>query len=205
MPNLRCASTTLIGVTTALLATGFLTIPAHAHVTVDMGSGLADGFWHPLTGFDHLLAMISVGIWGAELGAPAIWLLPIAFPLIMACGGALGVVGVPLPGGELLIALSVVVLGALVASARRLPIWAALTIVGVFAVAHGHAHGVELPRTADALAFTIGFVVATGLLHLTGISIGVLARWPRGIIVIRACGCAVAAAGCYFVYGYASA
>ena len=199
------ASTTLIGVTTALLATGFLTIPAYAHVTGGMGSGLADGFWHPLTGFDHLLAMVSVGIWGAELGAPAIWLLPIAFPLIMACGGALGVVGVPLPGGELLIALSVVVLGTLVASARRLPIWAALTIVGVFAIAHGHAHGVELPGTADALAFTIGFVVATGLLHLTGISIGVLTRWPRGASVIRVCGCAVAIAGGYFVYAYASA
>ena len=80
-----------------------------------------------------------------------------------------------------------------------------MTIVGVFAIAHGHAHGVELPRTADALAFTIGFVVATGSLHLTGISIGVLARWPRGVIVIRVCGCAVAVAGCYFVYGYASA
>jgi urease accessory protein len=139
-----------------------------------MGSGLADGFWHPLTGLDHLLAMVSG------------WLLPIAFPLIMACGAALGVVGVPFPGGELLIALSVAVLGTLVASARRLPIWAALTIVGVFAVAHGHAHGVELPRTADALAFTIGFVLATGLLHLTGIVIGLLARGPRGIVVIRA-------------------
>lgn len=198
-------STRLIGGTTALLVTGLLTIPAHAHVTVSMGGGLAEGFWHPLTGFDHLLAMLSVGIWGAELGAPAIWLLPIAFPLIMACGGALGVVGAPLPEGELLVALSVVVLGTLVASARRLPIWAALTIVGVFAIAHGHAHGVELPGTADALAFTIGFVVATGLLHLTGISIGVLARWPRGAIAIRICGCVVAVAGCYFVYGYVSA
>jgi len=168
-----------------------------------MGNGLGDGFLHPLTGFDHLLAMVSVGIWGAELGVPAIWLLPIAFPLVMAFGGALGVVGVPLPAGELLIALSVVVLGALVASARRLPIWAALAIVGVFAIAHGHAHGAELPHTANALAFTIGFVVATGLLHLTGIAIGVLARWPRGVIVIRVCGCAVTVAGCYFVYGYA--
>jgi len=201
--NLRRTSTTLIGVTTGLLATGLLTTSAHAHLTVGMGSGLADGFLHPLTGFDHLLAMVSVGIWGAELGVPAIWLLPIAFPLIMACGGAVGVVGVPLPGGELLIALSVVVLGLLVASARRLPIWAALTIVGVFAIAHGHAHGVELPGTADALAFTIGFVVATGLLHLTGILIGVLARWPHGVIAIRAIGCAVAVAGCYFLYGYA--
>ena len=84
-------------------------------------------------------------------------------------------------------------------------LWAALTIVGVFAIAHGHAHGVELPGTADALAFTIGFVVATGLLHLTGILIGVLARWPHGVIAIRVVGCMVAIAGFYFVYGYASA
>jgi urease accessory protein len=154
-------------------------------------------------GFDHLLAMVSVGIWGAELGVPALWLLPIAFPLIMALGGALGVIGMPLPAGELLIALSVVVLGLLVASAQRLPIWAALAIVGVFAVAHGHAHGAELPRAANALAFTVGFVLATGLLHLVGIVIGLLAGWPKGAIVIRAGGGAIAAAGCYFVYGYA--
>jgi hypothetical protein len=124
--DLRCATTIPIGSATVLTATGLLTNPAHAHVTVRMGSGLADGFLHPLNGFDHLLAMVSVGIWGAELGVPAVWLLPIAFPLIMAFGGALGVVGVPLPGGELLITLSVVVLGVLVASARRLPIWTAL-------------------------------------------------------------------------------
>jgi urease accessory protein len=81
----------------------------------------------------------------------------------------------------------------------------ALIIVGVFAVAHGHAHGVELPIAADALAFTVGFVLATGLLHLAGIGIGVLTRWPSGSIGIRICGCAVAVAGCYFVYGYAGA
>jgi urease accessory protein len=200
---LRLEATILIRVTAAATAAALLATPAHAHVAADMGSGLSAGFLHPLTGFDHLLAMVSVGIWGAELGAPAIWLLPIAFPLVMALGGALGVIGMPLPAGELLIALSVVVLGSLVASARRVPLWTALVIVGVFAVAHGHAHGVELPRTADALDFTIGFVVATGLLHLTGIVIGLLTRWPRGVIAIRVCGCAVAAAGCYFIYGYA--
>jgi urease accessory protein len=179
--------------------------PALAHTAGDTAGGFATGFMHPPSGLDHLLAMVSVGIWGAELGAPAIWLLPIAFPLIMAVGGALGVIGVPLPAGELLIALSVVVLGSLVAMARRLPLAAALAIVGVFAIAHGHAHGAELPGAADALAYTVGFVLATGLLHLAGIGIGVLARWPSGIVAIRACGCAVALAGCYFVYGYAGA
>jgi urease accessory protein len=192
----------------AVLAVAILALsaghPALAHTVTGTAAGFGAGFLHPLSGLDHLLAMVSVGIWGAELGMPAIWLLPIAFPLIMAVGGTLGVIGVPLPGGELLIAISVVVLGMLVASARRVPIAAALAIVGVFAVAHGHAHGVELPGSADALAFTVGFVLATGLLHLAGIAIGVLARWPSGIVAIRACGCAVAVAGCYFVLGHAA-
>jgi len=180
------------------------TSPALAH-SVGSVAGFTAGFLHPPSGFDHLLAMVSVGIWGAELGPPAIWLLPIAFPLMMALGGALGVVGIPLPAGELVIALSVVTLGALVAWARRLSISVAVAVVGVFALAHGHAHGVELPGAADALAFTIGFVVSTGLLHLAGIAIGVLARWRSGMLAIRACGCTFALVGCYFVYGYVGA
>lgn len=179
--------------------------PASAHSVGASAAGFGAGFLHPLTGLDHLLAMVSVGIWGAELGMPAIWLLPIAFPLIMAVGGALGVIGLPLPAGELLIALSVVVLGMMIAWARRPPLWAALTIVGVFAVAHGHAHGVELPVAADALAFTVGFVVATGLLHLAGIAIGLVTRWQSGVVAVRSCGWCVALAGCYFVYGYGGA
>ena len=190
----------------AILALAMLAAePASAHSVGGGAVGFGAGFLHPLSGLDHLLAMVSVGIWGAELGAPAIWLLPIAFPLIMAIGGALGVIGVPLPYGELLIALSVVVLGALVATVRRVPVAAALAIVGVFAIAHGHAHGVELPAAADAVAFTVGFVLATGLLHLAGIGIGLLTRWSGGVVAIRSCGCAVAVAGCYFVYGYAGA
>ena len=189
----------------AILATVALnTSPALAH-SVGSVAGFTAGFLHPPSGFDHLLAMVSVGIWGAELGPPAIWLLPIAFPLMMALGGALGVVGIPLPAGELVIALSVVTLGALVAWARRLSISVAVAVVGVFALAHGHAHGVELPGAADALAFTIGFVVSTGLLHLTGIAIGVLARWRSGMLTIRACGFTCALVGCYFVYGYVGA
>jgi urease accessory protein len=179
--------------------------PALAHTAGNSAAGFAAGFLHPPSGLDHLLAMVSVGIWGAELGAPAIWLLPIVFPLIMAVGGAAGVIGVPLPAGELLIALSVVVLGILVASARKVPVALALVIVAVFAVAHGHAHGVELPNSADAIAFTIGFVLATGLLHLAGIAIGLLTQWPSGVRAIRACGVVVALAGCYFVFGHVAA
>jgi urease accessory protein len=182
-----------------------LAAPASAHAVSDSAAGFATGFLHPLSGFDHLLAMVSVGIWGAELGAPAFWLLPIAFPLIMAFGGALGIVGVPLPGSELLVALSVVALGTLVVHGRKLPVAAALAIVGVFAIAHGHAHGAELPNAADALAFTIGFVSATGLLHLAGIGIGSFFRFPVGAVVIRACGLMIAVTGCYFVYTHAGA
>ena len=178
--------------------------PAFAHSVGNSVTGGLAGFVHPLSGPDHMLAMVSVGIWGAELGAPALWLLPIAFPLVMAVGGAAGVIGIPLPAGELLIALSVVVLGAFVASARPVPIWIALAIVGVFAIAHGHAHGTELPNSADALAFTVGFVTATGLLHLTGIGIGLLGRLPRGLLAIRLCGLIVALAGCYLVLGHAA-
>jgi len=123
-------ATILAALVPATIAAG----PALAHSVGNSTAGFTGGFLHPLSGLDHLLAMVSVGIWGAELGAPAIWLFPIAFPLIMAFGGALGIIGVPLPAGELLIALSVVVLGTFVASARQLPITAALAVVGIFAM-----------------------------------------------------------------------
>ena len=185
----------------ALTLAAFASTSVSAHSFANASVGFTAGFLHPPSGLDHLLAMVSVGIWGAELGAPAIWLLPIAFPVIMAIGGALGVLGVPLPEGELLIGLSVAVLGGLVAWAGQVPVAAAFVIVGVFALAHGHAHGVELPRSADAVAFTIGFVLSTGLLHLLGISIGLLNRWPNGLVAIRIGGVLVALAGCYLVYG----
>jgi urease accessory protein len=174
--------------------------PAFAHIGEGVGGGLAAGFTHPLLGPDHLLAMVSVGIWGAQLGTPAIWMLPIGFPLIMAVGGALGVAGIPLPATELLIALSVLTLGLMIARAERLPVAAAFVIVAIFAVAHGHAHGVELPKSADALAFSVGFVVATGMLHATGILIGLLIKWPAGAMAIRCLGSLVALAGAYFIF-----
>ena len=182
--------------------------PALAHTAGVSVAGFAAGFFHPLSGFDHLLAMVSIGIWGAELGVPAIWLLPIAFPLIMAVGGALGIVCMPLPGGELLIAFSVIVLGLAVASAVRVPVWAALLIAGVFAIAHGHAHrgrAAVFGRRAGVHDRQIRATSATGLLHLAGIAIGLSVRWPQGVVAIRTGGAAIAAAGCYFLYQYAGA
>ena len=139
--------------------------------------------------------MVAVGLWGAFLGMPAIWILPVTFPLVMTVGGALGVAGVPLPGVEIGIALSAIVLGAMVAFAARPPIWIAAVIVATFAIFHGHAHGTELPNAADPIAYSLGFVIATGLLHLAGIAIGLVVRWPRGKVLVRACGVVISMAG----------
>ena len=175
--------------------------PALAHTGEDLAGGFASGFAHPIFGIDHVIAMVAVGLWGAFLGAPAIWLLPIIFPLVMAAGGGLGILGVPLPSVETGIALSAVVLGLMVALAARPPLWIAAVIVGAFAIFHGHAHGVEMPTASNALAYALGFVIATGLLHLLGIGFGLLARWPLGSAAIRTAGVIIAVAGGGYLTG----
>ncbi len=145
--------------------------------------------------------MVAVGLWGAFLGAPAIWLLPIVFPLVMALGGVLGILGVPLPAVETGIASSAIVLGLMVALAARPPLWAAAVLVGVFAIFHGYAHGKELPDGANAVAFSAGFVIATGLLHLTGIAFGLAARWPAGRLAVRGAGGVIALVGVAYLGG----
>jgi urease accessory protein len=158
---------------------------------------------HPILGWDHVAAMVAVGLWGAFLGAPGIWLLPVVFPLVMAVGGAMGVAGVPLPAVETGIAASAVVLGIMVALGARPPLWIAAIIVGAFAIFHGHAHGTELPVAADAVSYAVGFVIGTGLLHLAGIALGLTTRWEPGRIVVRATGGAIAVAGLAFLTGVA--
>src|SRR5262244_3572600 len=164
-----------------------MAVPALAHEGSGTG-GFIGGFSHPLLGPDHIVAMVAVGLWGAFLGAPAIWLLPIVFPLVMAFGGVLGILGVPLPGVEIGIAASAIVLGLMVAFAARPPLAVAAVLVGAFAIFHGHAHGTELPIGADAFAFSMGFVMATGTLHLAGIAFGGLSHWPAGRIAVRVAG-----------------
>ena len=161
--------------------------------------GVAGGFLHPILGWDHVIAMVAVGLWGAFLGRPAVWMLPVVFPLVMAFGGALGVVGVPLPGVEIGIAASAIVLGAMVALAARPPLWVAAVVVGAFAIFHGHAHGTELPAAASPIAYSLGFVIATGLLHACGIAISLVTRWQHGARLVRACGAAIAALGVMFL------
>ena len=161
------------------------------------GAGFLDGFLHPLGGLDHVLAMLAVGMWGAQLGAPAIWMLPVAFPMVMALGGAAGIIGVPLPAVEIGITISVLVLGSMIALARRPPLALAALIVAFFAVFHGYAHGTELPGQASAVPYSAGFVIATGLIHLTGIGIGFVIRLPHGRTLLRVGGAAIAAAGLF--------
>jgi urease accessory protein len=173
---------------------------AFAHVEAGRAEGFLAGLHHPVSGFDHVLAMVSVGLWGAQLGMPAMWILPVTFPVVMALGGMLGLLGVPLPGVEIGIAVSALVLGLAVSAAWRPPLWAAAVIVGIFAVFHGHAHGTELPAGASGLAYSLGFVAATGLLHATGIGIGTIHRWPLGQRLLRVGGAAVAAAGAVFLW-----
>lgn len=185
----------LLGVLLTLALQG----PASAHVETGTATGLASGFLHPVTGLDHLVAMVAVGLWGAQLGSPAIWLLPITFPLVMTFGGLLGLAKVGLPFTEQAVALSAVVLGALILLRVRPPLWGAALVVAYFAIFHGYAHGTELPRAADPLAYGAGFVIATGLLHLCGIMVGTLIRWPVGEGIVRACGAAVGGVGCYFL------
>jgi len=174
---------------------------ADAHTGAGISGGFSSGFMHPILGWDHVIAMVAVGIWGAFLGGRAIWILPVTFPLVMAFGGAMGIVGIPIPSVETGIALSAIALGNMVAFAVRPPIWVAALIVGVFAIFHGYAHGAELPNAANPLAYSLGFVLSTGLLHLSGITLGLLVRWPMGKIVVRAIGSMIALAGVGFLTG----
>lgn len=191
-----------IRIAVSAMLLGIAATPTLAHSGSSAG-GFIGGFAHPLFGPDHVVAMVAVGLWGAFLGAPAIWLLPIVFPLVMAVGGAIGMLGIPLPAVETGIAASAVVLGMMVALAAKPPLWVAAVLVGMFAIFHGHAHGTELPAGADAVAYSAGFVIATGLLHLAGIAFGTLARWPAGRFAVRAAGGAIALAGLAFLSGTA--
>lgn len=172
---------------------------AAAHSGTGLAGGFVSGFFHPLTGPDHMLAMVSVGVWGAFLGRPLVYVLPMVFPMMMSVGGAMGMAGVRMPPVELGIAVSVIVLGAMILGAIRAPAIVACAIVAVFALFHGYAHGAELPSAADPIGYTSGFVLATGLLHVVGITIGLVGHHRNGAIALRAAGGVIAAAGLWFL------
>lgn len=175
--------------------------PAAAHVLGGAMGGFGSGFEHPLLGFDHFLAMLAVGLWGAQMGGRPVWTLPSTFPLIMCIGGVVGMLGmVQQPVISLGIALSMIALGGVIAAAWKAPEWAALAIVSVFALFHGYPHGQMAPLAADPAAYTVGFVVATGLIHIVGIVIGLaLGRLYRGFLV-RALGAGIMACGLFYAF-----
>ena len=173
---------------------------AFAHAQQGAVAGLLTGLAHPVSGLDHVLAMIAVGLWGAQLGAPAVWMLPVAFPMMMAMGGMLGLMGMPLPGIEYGIAASAILLGAGVMFELRPPLGLAAALVAFFAIFHGHAHGTELGPGQSALLYSMGFVIATGGLHAVGIGIGTVHRWRWGRQLLRVAGAVVAAGGVFFMW-----
>jgi urease accessory protein len=178
---------------------------ALAHTGVGDASGFMHGFMHPLGGLDHLLAMVMVGVFAYQLGGRALWLVPLTFIAVMALGGFLGVAAIPLPFVEIGIALSVVVLGAIVAFGVKAPVAAAMALVGVFAMFHGHAHGTEMPMDASGVAYGAGFMLATAVLHALGIGLGVLVGMMSqtfGKTVYRAAGGVATVAGVALLVGY---
>ncbi len=179
----------------ALLLSGS---PASAHILQDAG-GFGSGLAHPLTGLDHFLAMFAVGLWGAQIGGRSVWTLPATFPLVMAAAALAGMAGLPLGHVETGIALSILALGLLIALRLPLPEALALVVVGTFAVFHGYAHGVELPLSADPALYAIGFVLATGAIHLIGIAVGLLIGRPFGGRLAQGLGGAIALAGIGFL------
>jgi urease accessory protein len=179
-------------------------IVAFAHTGVGETSGFVHGFGHPISGLDHILAMLMVGVFAWQLGGRALWLVPMTFVVVMAVGGTLGIAGVGVPFVEIGIALSVVVFGAIVAFDVKAPTAAAMGVVGLFAIFHGHAHGAEVPEDAGGVAYAAGFMIATALLHLAGISAGFLigkAGEHYGSVVVRLAGGLATVAGVALLVG----
>lgn len=178
----------------ALLAASGAALAHPGHPGHDAASSFAAGFVHPLTGADHLCAMIVVGLWSA-LTSRRVWLAPIAFVAMLAVGGLLGMSHwFALPGVEPMIAVSLLVLGLMLATRTKLPGWAGAAVVGAFAIFHGFAHGAELPDEASAMHYMAGFLLATGMLHCIGIAAGVALR-ERTVWVPRLLGAGVLAYG----------
>jgi urease accessory protein len=173
---------------------------ALAHEEPLGGAGFATGLLHPALGFDHFLAMLSVGILSAQIGGRAIWYVPATFVLVMTFGGALGMSAVPVPSVELGIAVSVLILGIALATERYVPTWIAFACVAVFGIFHGHAHGTEMPVIANPWFYALGFVTGTAVIHVCGVLVGLGSRrLRRGETYLRVLGVAIATAGAYLV------
>lgn len=172
---------------------------AHAHSMHD-GTSFVGGFLHPLMGLDHLLAMLGVGIISVLIGGRAIFWVPAAFVAAMLFGGTLGVFGVALPYVELGIAMSVLLLGVGIAAPRQLPMLVSMAVVGLFGTLHGNAHGVEMPHAAAPAFYSLGFILATSVIHLLGVGIGFIPmlHW-KNRLPMRVAGVMITMTGIHFL------
>lgn len=184
---------------TALAAGSALAHPGHPDSLMNAQASLSAGFSHPFSGVDHLLAMLAVGLWAAQNKQRALWVLPLAFPLMMVVGALLAIGGLVVPGVETGIAASVAVLGLLIAFAVRLPLVASTAVVSLFALFHGYAHGAELPHGSMAAMYGAGFIAATALLHGAGLAIGLVAGQKTAERVVQLGGVGIAAVGAYLL------
>lgn len=175
--------------------------PGHLDSAMATSVSFMSGFSHPFSGVDHLLAMLAVGLWAAQNKRSALWVLPLAFPLMMVVGALLAFVGLQLPAVEGGIAASVAVLGLLIAFAVKMPIWSSTMVVSLFALLHGYAHGSELPHGSSAVMYGVGFIAATALLHVTGLGIGLFGGRPIARRAVRIGGVGIAAVGAYLLAG----
>lgn len=172
-----------------------------AHTGGGVFAGFESGFAHPLTGADHLLAMIAVGLWAAQRGGKTLWIVPAVFIALMIFGGALAISNIPVPYVEEGILLSVLILGIVIAVGLRLPLGIQAFIVGVFAVFHGHAHGTEIPFAAEAVAYSLGFASGTALLHAAGAASGRMLHKLNIDKAIRLAGGVIVLGGMYLAVG----
>ncbi len=196
---MRSIRTAFVAASTVGLVLYLFAEPAAAHIIRGAQGGFGGGFEHPLSGPDHFLAMFAVGLWGAQMGGRQVWTLPVTFPLIMVVGGVIGMLGLPLPAIEIGIALSILALGLAIALAWRPAEWIALILIAYFALCHGYAHGAELPLAADPADYAIGFVLATGMIHLFGIGVGLALNKPMQGRLSRGLGALIGLGGIYFL------
>jgi urease accessory protein len=179
--------------------TAMLLIPAvaQAHVGAGEASGFMHGLTHPISGLDHVCAMLAVGLWAAQMGGRSVWFVPLTFVSVMALGGVLPLLGIALPFVEQGIVLSVLLLGVLITAAIRLPLWLGSSMVALFALWHGHAHGAEMPENASGVGYALGFMLATASLHVAGIGFGLGMQRLAREQSIRAAGASIVLCGIY--------
>jgi urease accessory protein len=182
-----------------LLTTLMVPSLTHAHSGAGETSRLLQGIGHPLSGLDHICAMVAVGLWAAQMGGRSIWAIPLTFINVMALGGILAMMGINLPLVETGIVISLLTLGVLIAASLRLPLVASVIIVGLFATFHGLAHGAEMPETASALAYAAGFIIATAFLHGCGVGLGVAIQRLASPKIVRYAGTAIVLCGAYLL------